>query len=336
MLSATAFYGALLMLLNTVAFSVIDAITKVLSSNHGLSSADIVFYYKLLLLVAMVPWVLKNGFAGLKTEKIYHHLLRSLLSVLASLCFIQGLKYVPMSDAAAFENIQYVVLSIVGIVFFHEKFNIVKLIAMSLGFFGIIIIINPDLLNNPQKIFSNLHLYSFTLAAVGFWSLNSIIIKILGKTERNYTQMFYLLLFAVIWSAPFALIKWEPTTVFGLNLSLLPSEFIGLSDVHITFEMFVLIAALSACYFIHAVAYFRALKYELSVVIPLRYTKIFFNTILGVLLFQEVPKMESTLGYVMIVFSGLLIVLAEIKKAIKTKKRAAATPVVTIKTQLVS
>ena len=67
--SLSSFLGIFLMLINMLAMSLIDISGKIL--RETMNSVQIVFIYKLTLLVLMLPWILKDGLSAFKTEKIH-------------------------------------------------------------------------------------------------------------------------------------------------------------------------------------------------------------------------------------------------------------------------
>ncbi len=318
----TTLYGILFMVVNMLAMTCIDSSSKLL--RETMSAAHIVLLYKLFLLIAMLPWVLSKGISALKTEKIHIHIIRSFLSVLGLLFFIQGLHYVDMADAAVLENIQSILLVFIGIIFFNEQKTITKIVAVLFGFIGATIIIHPDLINLFQNIELNIKdkYYGFTLIGIGFWTLNSVVVKILGKTEKNKTQMFYLVFFSFLWTLPIALIKWKSVDLLGMNLNLIPTGIALLSDFHIQFWQVKYIIFMAVCHFIHGVSYFKALKSDISVIEPFRYSKFIFNGLFGYLFFAESPSLPSYIGFGFIIFSGLILLLKEVKRTSKHNKAA--------------
>ena len=312
------------MLLNTIALAILDISAKTLRETMG--SAHIVFLYKGILLLAILPWVFNKGFKGLRTEKIYVHLVRSFFSVLGSIFFVHGLHYVNMADAAALENIQYVFLAFIGILFFKEELTVIKLLAMVLGFCGAVIVVNPGVLSfvtgENSKATGDV-VYGYTLMAIGFWTMNSVLVKILGRTEKSKIQLFYLMFFTCLWTTPFIFIEWNMVNVFGMDLQLTPKRYIGLSGFNVQSSDIKFLILMAFCFFIHAVAYFKALKREMSIVITFRYTKLLFSGILGYLFFTEVPSKVSFVGYTLIILSGMILLLAEYIKA-RNKKIIAA------------
>jgi drug/metabolite transporter (DMT)-like permease len=308
--------GIIFMIINTLALSLVDINSKLLKS-FGMQSTHIVFYYKTLLFLCILPWVLSKGIP--KTKKIRVHFFRSILSVLASICFVSGLKYISIADASALENTKALLVVMAGVLFFGDKLTKTKTVALLTGCLGAFIVANPSFLSNPnstEQLQTNPTGYIFIIMAVVLWSLNSITIKILGKTESHRGQTFYLMLFASVFSAIFALVKWKSVGKIGqLDLTILPAGINNLDDMWLNPDYIKYLAMMALCYFIHNLSYFQSLKSDMSVVIPFRYTKLVFSGILGFLMFDEVPYEQSYFGYLLIIVSGLLLLRYEIRRA---------------------
>ena len=317
-------YGILFMLINTLALAGLDIAVKTL--RQDLHAGMIVFLYKFSLLIIILPWVLKGGIKLLKTKRLASHILRSLFSVAGALCFYHGLYFVNMADAAALENLQYLIVAIFGILFFSEELSAAKISAIVLAFLGAVIVVNPEIISDfsNASVLANYNKgHILILLAISFWACNTITVKLLTSTENNKTQMFYLLLTASILSIPPAFIQWQEISIFGTNLPLSP-VLLDLSNLNIKIDHLLLIAFIAGCYFIHGVMYFNALKSELSVVIPFRYSKLMFSAFLGWLFFAEQHNSFSYIGYALIIMAGLLLVKSQVYKlAIKKKEMAA-------------
>lgn len=309
------------MLINTLALAGLDIIVKILRMD--LPSGLIVFLYKLTLLIAILPWVLSSGAKYLHTKRIMPHILRSLFSVAGALCFYHGLYYVNMADAAALENLQYLIVATLGMILFAESRTKTKIAAIIIAFCGAIIVVNPKIINllSGQDYqygdYNKGHI--FILLAISFWSCNTITVKLLSSTEHNKTQMFYLLLCASIISIPAAFIQWKHLSFLGFELPLDP-YFVDFQEISFKIEHLYLLIAISSCYFVHGIAYFNALKSELSIVIPFRYSKLIFSGVLGYLIFNEKHEEASYIGYALILLAGLLLVRAQMRKISLDKK----------------
>jgi drug/metabolite transporter (DMT)-like permease len=308
--------GIIFMIINTLSLSLVDINSKLLKS-FGMQSTHIVFYYKTLLFLCILPWVLSRGLP--KTHKMKVHFLRSILSVLASICFVSGLKYISIADASALENTKAILVVLAGVLFFGDKLTKTKTVALLAGCLGAFIVTNPSFLVHPEsadQLDTNPAGYTFVMMAVVLWSLNSITVKILGKTESHRGQTFYLMLFASIFSALFALVEWRSVGKIGaLELTIMPNGINDISTMALNPLYLKYIAMMALCYFIHSLSYFQSLKSDMSVVIPFRYTKLVFSGLLGFLMFGEVPYEQSYFGYLLIIVSGLLLLRYEIRRA---------------------
>ncbi len=319
-ISTTALIGIIFMLLNTAALAISDIASKTL--RNELSSGFIVFMYKFSLLIVILPWVLYKGTAYLKTKKIYFHILRSFFGTIGIITFVKGLKQVSMVSAAALENVQYIIVVLLGVVLFNDRLTKTKIAAIIMGFCGACVIVNPDVLQSifctcTDKINSDgeqgISKYLYTITAICCWSINTLLVKTLGNTENNRTQMFYLLLFASMWSFPAAFIKWNSIDILGQNMNVLPEFYDpGISSLNITHIS--LLCLMGCCYFIHGIAYFNALKHDLSIVIPFRYTKLIFSGILGYSLFNEEVQAYSLVGYTMVIISSFMLIRYEVRR----------------------
>lgn len=331
MRSSNALLGIIFMLTNTLSLSFLDMTSKYLKIT--MNSAHIVFLYKSILFLMILPWVLKDGVNNIKSEKLHIHLIRSFFSVAGALAFIKGLQYVSLADASALENVQYMILVMVGMFFFKESITKTKIFALIIGIIGAIIVVKPFLFSGIyHKIFygdeseliffdsNSSRYFGYTLLAVVFWSINSVSVKILGKTEKTKTQMFYLMLFATLWTLPFAFIEWGTFPIFAFNLPIQPIGFHTFSEFNFRPEYIILILIMAFCYFVHGVAYFNALKYDLSVVIPFRYTKLLFTALIGYYLFHETQHSMVLVGYALIVLSGLSLTRYEYRRYKYNKK----------------
>ena len=313
------------MLLNTLSLSFLDMTSKYLKLS--MNSSHIVFLYKSLLFLIILPWVFKDGIRNIHSAKLHIHLIRSFFSVAGSLAFIKGLQYVSLADASALENVQYMILVFAGMIFFKESVTKTKIFALVIGILGCIIVVKPTILSSIYAYYvlgapdfnfevfetENRRYFGYTLMAMAFWSMNSISVKILGRTEKNKTQMFYLMLFATIWTMPFAFVEWGAYDAF-FNLPVKPIGLYTFSEFNFRAEYFILILFMALCYFVHGVAYFNALKYDLSIVVPFRYTKLLFSTVIGYYIFAETQNPLTIVGYALIVLSGLSLTRYEYRK----------------------
>ena len=248
---------------------------------------------KLITIFVVFPYSFKGGLVkNLKTSKIKLHMARGAFSLIGSIFFYHGLAAIQTIDAAAITYLEHIIVLLIGILYFKEKVTLAKLVLVILGFSGALLVTKPG--------FDNFNIsYLYIFAALTFWALNNWTIKILGRTERTQTQLFYTALFGTLYSAPFAFAK----------------DWIGLNLMHFQY-----IGVMSTLYLIHIVAFFRAFKYaEISAVMPFDYTRIIFTGVLGYFVLGEIPKESSIFGYALIACGGLYFIFDEARRRTKAK-----------------
>ncbi|MBA8667477.1 DMT family transporter [Holosporaceae bacterium 'Namur'] len=320
-------YGILFMILNAAALAILYAVMKLASKD--ISTNQIIFFYKSLILISILPWIFKNGFKSIATDQIKLHLIRGFLSICGSLSFMYALKYVDLVDATALGYLEQVLLVAIGMLYFKETTTKSKIFCVFASFVGASVILYPDLLKFEEGFipvffakggFKEFNFfYLFTLLAVACWTMNCIVVKVMGKTEKTKTQLFYVTLFSCIFAYPFAFIEWGTNNLAGLEIWS-PNRLITLEEIGLDFDLFKYIAVIALCYFIHNISFFKAFKYaEISTVIPFEYSKIVFIGILQFYMFDKTPETVSYIGYFLIVGSGLILIRSEAKRRKKKK-----------------
>ena len=319
--------GIFLMLLNVFALSIQYTTVKILTS-QGISSNIIVLLFKLMILVSVTPWILKDGFSGFKTTRFPLHILRAFFSMGGSLAFLYGISHMDMVDAMSIKYLEQVLVLILGIVLFKESISKSKLVAIFVSFFGAIVVVYPELISfdgllpsiNTQALGNANKYYVFILIAIFLWASNNAAIKILGKTEKSKVQVFYVMLFSFMWGFPVAGCNWE---VIELGIKV-PTSVIAWEQHGLNWSHFPYLLLMAGCYFIHSITHFKALQYaEMSVAAPVEYTKMVFLGIMGYFILGEtVDHSSSYIGYALIITAGLVLVRSEAKKRRKMRKKA--------------
>lgn len=318
--------GIFLMLMHAFATSMLYVIIKYLT--EFISSNQVVFLYKFFVLAVIVPWVLYDGVDCIKTKRLKLHVFRGCISTVAALLFFYGLSKVEVASATALNKMEPVLLMIIGAVYFKEKLSSVRVSTVILSCIGMLFVVYPMVIigdngleipwfgssESPELNYN----YIIILSAVFLWTVNSSIVKSLGKTESNRTQLFYVSVISVLVSLPTALFSWEIKEMAGFDIlwinelalfSSLNSQLIGL-----------LICA-GMLHFMHMACYFQSLKIgEMSVVIPFDYTRLVFAGLLGYCFFGNIPSLSSMIGYSLILGSGIYLLTVEARN----KKKLAA------------
>lgn len=221
----------------------------------------------------------------------------------------------------------------IGAIYFKEKINMTKVTAIVVSFFAVVLVTMPEV---PSVIWNKIigktelqqsiefdYHYIFVLGAVICWTINSTLVKVLGKTVGNDVQAFYVLLFSIIIAYPAAFFHWEWYQI-GSSFLHYPSfnGFADLSKFTLNDTQVIQILILALLYFTHLFAFFLAMKYaEMSTIAPFDYLKLIFSCILAYFITGDLPK-EATqyVGYALIMLAGVALVTSERRRLKKQEK----------------
>jgi drug/metabolite transporter (DMT)-like permease len=282
------FKASILMLIHALSVATLFVLVKFLSQD--LSSSLVVFLYKFILVILILPWLLVEGKKIFYTSRIKEYIIGGIFGTSATLCLMYAIKHVPVANATALGYLEKILLILVGVIYFKEKITIKEVVAIIICMIGAIIVIFPKL---DFNLYNYNYYYCYIFVSVMLWTSYCLVIKSLGKTENIKTQTFYTILISTIFSIPVAFFNWQEFTIIRL-------DDLGLSLQHIP-----LLLLTSICYFVISITAIKAYKYgDLAVVSPLGYSKVLFSGILGALFFHEYPANSQYLGYIMIILSA--------------------------------
>ncbi len=298
-------------------FSLNDALIKLLSGDYALH--QIVLIRSLIgLLILMTIFIPFHGsFAVLKTQRLGMHILRGLAVVFANLTFFLGLAELPLAEATAIFFVSPLFITVFSIFFLKEKVGIHRWVSVVFGLAGVFIILRPG--TEAFKLVSLLPI----AAALGYATLH-MLTRYIGKTESALTMSFYIQITFILICCVFWLFVSDGrfATEASLPLNFLLREWGSLSRED--WSLFVLLGASSAFGgFLISQAYRNA---EAGFVAPFEYIAMPLSIFWGVIVFKFTPDLQSLLGMVMIVFSGLYIIWREATINQKAMERVAETP----------
>ena len=321
--------GIVLMLINAFATSMLYVIIKYLS--EFITSNQVVFIYKSLVLIGIIPWILYDGLNCIKTKKLKLHVIRGIVSTLGALFFFYGLSRVSIASATALNKMEPILLMILSAVYFKEKLTTIKISTIIISCLGMLFVVYPFVtvtdagfefpwFGEGETTEFNYN-YLAILAGVFLWTANSSVIKVLGKTESNRTQLFYVSVISVLVAMPAALFQWEAHSIFGgVSIPWVNglNSFASLTAPSIGFLL-----CLGMLHFMHVACYFQSLKIaEMSVVAPFDYSKLVFGGVLGYCFFGTAPSLSAYIGYFLILASGIYLLRHQVKEKRKAQAQA--------------
>ena len=270
------FKGIALILTSTIFLGTSDVTAKYLSAT--LPSIEITWIrfvtFALIMVPAMVPG---SPLFALQTGRLSLHLLRGLTILGSSLFFISGLRFLPIAEASATGFVAPLFVTALSIVFLSEKVGLRRWIATGVGLIGVIIILRPGTGAFHPAAF-------FPLVSALCWACTLIITRMMSGTERAITVMAY-------------------SSIVGLVMlsALVPSVWVAPSWHDIAFGIFIGVASTLGQWIV-----VLAFRYaDASVLAPFSYTQLLWVSMLGFLIFGEVPDVWTVTGTAFIVASGL-------------------------------
>ncbi len=270
------FRGIALILASTVFLGASDVTAKYLSAT--LPSIEIAWIRFLVFALIMSPAMLPGSpLYALRTERKALHLMRGVALLASSLLFISGLRFLPIAEASATGFVSPLFVTALSIVFLNEKVGVRRWLATAVGLFGVLIILRPGTGAFHPAAF-------FPIVSALAWACTLIMTRMMSGREHAMTTM-----------------AWSSIAGVGVVSALVPFAWVAPSWHDILFGIFIGVAS-TAGQWIVVLAFRYA---DASVLAPFSYTQLLWVSILGFLIFGEVPDIWTVLGAAFIVGSGL-------------------------------
>ncbi len=258
------------------------ASTVMLTANHAsirfisaeLHPFEITFFRNLLGVAFVLPMLIPNRFAGLRTQRPMGHFIRALFNAGFMLCYFVGLSVVPLADATALGFTGPLAAAILASVLLKEKLSIWKIVGLLLGFAGVLVIVRPG-----AGMFSWGAL--LILLSSVFFGLVMVSVRDLARTESSLTITAYVAIFLV-----------PITLVPAISVWQWPS-----------WPQFLMLCVMAFFATLGQLALSRASKLaETSVIMPVDFVRIVWAFAIGSLLFGD--RISSA------VFAGAMLIFA--------------------------
>jgi len=281
--------SAVLMIAGAVAcFSVSDSIIKSLATRHPIPL--LVWARWGFQVVAMLLWLAPTlGMRMVHTKQLPMQLVRGVLLIGSSLCFMTALKYLPLADATALNYLTPTLVIVLAVVFLHERMTLARMAFVVAGLAGMLMIVRPG-----AELFRGASLLALGSAAC--YAVYQITTRMLAGEDPRVT-LFY------------------PALV-GAGLMTLVWPWFG-SRIDIMWTDVALLAAIGILgtvgHFLFILAFQRAPASALS---PFTYIHLVFATLIGWLAFGDLPDALTFAGMALIAGSGLLLTWLERRRAL--------------------
>ena len=268
--------GILFAIFSYLSFSLLDVIQKTLIIYYSVFQLLFIKYLFTFLLSLFESWRKKNNQFYL-TSNLKIQILRSLLSIIESGCFVLAFRFMGLADVHSIGASAPIIVVVLAVILLKEKVTTEIWVLIFIGFIGVLTIMRPGL-----SVFDINSIYA--LSGAFFVGLYQIVTRKISQKDKNETSLFYQGFVGIITMGCISIIYWQPITLNFLPL------FFGMA------------------FFYSIAAYFQIIalsKARASMIQPFHYTLMFWAVIFGYIFYGDLPDFFTIVGGLIIVCSGI-------------------------------
>lgn len=298
-------------LFGAAAISINDMLIKQLSGGYPLH--EVVFARSFIgIMFTMIILHYEGGFRILRTDTPWLHLLRGALVVVANMTFFLAIAAMPLADATAMFFVAPLFITLLSIPILGEKVGPVRLIAVLIGFAGVVIMQRPwegaDQLQVSRLVLLLPIIAAFTYA------MNQVMTRKLGVKAKASAMSIYIQATFIVASLGFFAFAGDGrfvTESSSVSMQFLLREWVwpSPSDWWILIGMGCNAAVIGYCL---SQAYRLA---DAAVIAPFEYIGLPLAVFWGLVIFGDLPVWEVWVGIGLIIASGVFVFLRERKRA---------------------
>lgn len=274
-------------------------------AGNNLPPMQITFFRLFFGTLILLPLLLYKGKSSFFIKNKSWHLLRIIVGFGAIACWIYGVRQTSLPSTTTISFTCPILVLPLAYLFLGEKSDWKRILAVGMGFLGVVIIAffeKKTAGNSSQIFFFHSGIVFLFLGAVLFAMSDVLNKKMLTSSENLLSLLFYFYLGTALISFVPALLVWQQMNLKDI-FCLLTLAFGGVSI------LYCILKAANAT--------------EISSIAPYKYIELIFSIIMGYLLFNEVIKISTVIGAVLIIPGALLIAYYEISKEKKASSKKA-------------
>jgi drug/metabolite transporter (DMT)-like permease len=266
------------------------------AGHRGIPVFELVFFRNLFAFVPLGLYIWRTtGFSVLRTQRPLGHLHRSAVGLLGMCCSFFALQRLALTEATAFTFAAPLFMTALSAVVLREFVGWHRWGAVLVGFIGVLIMVRPE----PGHM--NVAGVAFALTAALGSAAAMVQIRQIAATEKGPTIVFYFTLAGAVLGLAVSLFHWvtpDPRTFAVLVFSGLIG---GVGQLFLT----------------------EAIRVApVGVVAPFDYSQLIWATILGFLIWGELPSAATLAGALVVAASGIYILHREL-----VRRRGVSAPV---------
>jgi len=275
--------GIIMMTLGMFSLSINDIIYKNLTMNFPVWEA--VFFRAFSGSIISLYLVYHSGINSIKTKKPVRHFVRAFSAVGCVVLYIFGIKYLLLSENIAIAHSAPIIAALLAVPILGEKIGIHRILAILIGFLGVLIIVKPG--TDLFQLKSLLPIGSALFMASVYLTTRSLM-----NTESSTSIVFYYS-FALLFT----------------SLIFFPSDFIIPDTYNLILALSLGIMGSIGHFFMSQAARHA----DVAVTSPFEYTSFIFVGLMGYFFFYEIPSNSVIIGAILIIISGIYVAYRERK-----------------------
>lgn len=258
------------------------------TGSRGVPVFEIILFRNLFAFIPLGLYIARTtGFSVLRTRRPLGHATRSIVGLTGMVCGFSAVQHLPLTEATALQFTSPLFMTALSALLLSEKVGRHRWAAVFVGFLGVLIMARPipGEMNVPGVTLGILS----ALGAAGAM----VAIRQISDTERGPTIVFYFTLGGVVLGAVGSAFHWvtpDPLTLAALVLGGLIG---GVGQLFLT----------------------EALRQApVGVIAPFDYTQLVWASLLGLVIWGELPHPLTLVGAVVVAASGVYILHRELRR----------------------
>lgn len=274
----------LYMLLYTFASTGMHGLVRYLSVD--VPTFELVFFRNLFGFLCLLPWLIRSGFVGFRSARLWVHGLRGLLGIAGITSWFYGLSLLPLAEATALNFTATIFTTLGAALFLGETMYARRWLAVAVGFGGVLVMLRPGI---ESISFGAI----VVIVSALLWSGSLLVLKRLAGADSPVTIVGTLYVFLILFSIGPALYVWRTPDA-------------------ITLVWLAVMGAVSAVSHLTLAKAFEAA--EAGKLMPLDFTRLVWAALIGWLALAEIPDLWTWIGGTLIFLGSMLTSMRERSK----------------------
>ncbi|MEC7442088.1 MAG: DMT family transporter [Pseudomonadota bacterium] len=282
--------GVLCMLGGALSLTINDAMAKYLTQSYPVGQVMALRGLSIIMLLIAFLFFMNN----LKALKIFSwkgHLLRAGAMTGSTFFFITGLSLLPITDAIAIAFVAPILTTILGIIILREAVSWKRWVAIFVGFFGVIIILQPT--SDAFKIAA-----IAPMGAAAFGAARDVVTRAISGSENSLSILFTSMLMITIAGFLTYPLGWSAVKLSHIWIFITSSLLVGLAQ-YLMIEAFRL--------------------GEVALISPFKYSSLLWATLISLVIWDDLPSKNVVLGAFILILSGIYLLKNEVTNGGKNR-----------------